>query len=87
MSDEILGYRKIAKDVWQYVVLTANENQMALYLNGELVASAVGTKDIATDALDFFTGHHAFIDNVQLFDRLLQSDEIKRLYDFEKNKK
>jgi hypothetical protein len=71
---------KIELGTWQYVVLTANENEMALYLNGALVATATGTKDITTDALDFFTGHHAIADNVQLFNRLLNADEVKRLY-------
>ncbi len=71
---------KIETNKWQYVVLCANEEQMTLYLNGELVASGIGTKDIATDALDFFTGHHAIIDNLQLFDRLLEPDEVKRLF-------
>ena len=75
---------KIELGVWQFVVLTANENQMALYLNGVVVASAAGTKDITTDALDFFTGHHAVASSVQLFDRLLDANEVKRLYDFAK---
>ncbi|MFP5039894.1 chitobiase/beta-hexosaminidase C-terminal domain-containing protein [Parasediminibacterium sp. JCM 36343] len=75
---------KIELGKWQFVVLTANENQMALYLNGVMVASAAGTKEIATDALDFFTGHHAIAGSVQLFDRLLDANEVKRLYDFGK---
>ena len=69
---------------WQYVVLTANENKMALYLNGVLVANGEGTKDLTTDALDFFTGYHATVDNVQLFDRLLEPEEVKRLFEFGK---
>lgn len=75
----------ITLNEWQYVVLTGNENQMALYLNGELVASAIGSKDIVTDALDFFTAHHASVDNIQLFDRLLEANEVKKLYE-QKNK-
>ncbi len=70
----------IVPDEWQYVVLTANENQMDLYLNGEKVASGLGTKDLITDAFDFFTGHHAIVKGVQMFNKLLLDDEVKRLY-------
>jgi hypothetical protein len=66
---------------WHFVVLTANEGQADLYLDGALVASGPGSKDINTDALDFFTGHHAAAQSVQLFDRMLNADEVKRLYD------
>lgn len=76
---------KINLNEWQYVVLTGNENQMALYLNGELIASDIGSKDIATDALDFFTTNQAIVDNVQLFDRLLEANEVKKLFE-QKNK-
>ena len=72
---------------WQFVLLTANENKMAMYLNGEQVAIELGTKDLATDALDFFTGYRATVDNIQFFDRLLEPEEVKRVYDFGKNNK
>ena len=75
---------KVVAGEWQFVLLTANENEMALYLNGEQVAKGAGTKDISTDAFDFFVGHPAIIDNLQLFDRLLQPDEVKKLYEFGK---
>lgn len=78
---------KIALNQWQYVVLTGNENQLALYLNGELVASDVGSKDIATDALDFFATHHGIVDTLQLFDRLLEANEVKKLYEQKINSK
>ena len=72
---------KVAAGQWQFVVLSINENEAGLYLNGEQVAKGIGSKDIATDALDFFVGHPAIIDNFQLFDRLLQPEEVKRLYE------
>ena len=72
---------KVATGQWQFVVLTINENEAGLYLNGEQVAKGVGSKDITTDALDFFVGTPAVIDNLQIFDRLLQPDEVKRLYE------
>ncbi len=80
MPNRLIG-GKITLNDWQYVVLTGNENKMALYLNGELVASDIGSKDIATDALDFFITHHAIVDNVQLFDRFLEVHEVKKLYE------
>ena len=76
---------KITLNEWQHVVLTGNENQMALYLNGELIASDIGSKEITTDALDFFTTNQAIVDNIQLFDRLLEAKEVKKLYE-QKNK-
>ena len=75
---------KVAAGQWQFVVLSINENESGLYLNGEQVSKGAGSKDIATDALDFFVGHPAIIDNLQLFDRLLDANEVKRLYDFGK---
>jgi hypothetical protein len=49
------------------------------------VASDIGSKDIATDALDFFATQHAIADNIQLFDRLLDANEVRKLYE-QKNK-
>jgi len=75
---------KVVAGTWQYVVLTASENEMSLYLNGTKVASGPGTKDITTDALDFFVDQSATVSGLQLFDRLLQPFEVKRLYEFGK---
>ena len=86
-SPNHLSGGKLSMNEWQFVLLTANENKMAMYLNGEQVAIELGTKDLATDALDFFTGYRATVDNIQLFDRLLEPEEVKRLYDFGKNNK
>jgi len=72
---------KIVKGEWQFVLVTADEKSMAVYLNGTQVGTSIGTKDITTDALDFFVGTPAIIDNLQIFDRLLQPDEVKRLYE------
>jgi hypothetical protein len=75
---------KVEADKWQFIVLSADENEMALYLNGEKVASGNGTKDISTDALDFFVDNNLSLNNLQLFDRLLQPIEVKRLFEFGK---
>jgi len=74
-------------ETWQFIVLTADENEMGLYLNGSKIASGAGTKDITTDALDFFVDNNLTLDGLQLFDRLLQPEEVKRLYDFGKKGK
>ena len=75
---------KIKANEWQFVLLTADESQASLYLNGEIIATAPGSKDIATDALDFFVGHSAILNGLQVFDRLLQPQEVKQLYLFGK---
>lgn len=75
---------KLITGNWQYVVLTANEDQMSLFLNGEKVATGPGTKDLTTDALDFFVDQKATLANLRMYDRLLDSEEVKKLYDYGK---
>lgn len=70
---------KIEADKWQFVVLSADEKQMNLYLNGEKIASGPGTKNITTDALDFFMGHNATIARFELFNRSLLDQEVKKM--------
>ena len=60
---------------------------MSLYLNGEKVASGLGTKEISTDALDFFVDHNVVLCKLQFFDHALQAAEVSRLYEFEKKAK
>ena len=72
---------KIEPGTWQFIVLTASEKEMGLYLNGEKVASAAGTKEISTDALDFFFGHNASIAKLQVFNRQLEENEVKSIFD------
>ena len=78
---------KVEANVWQHIVLTADENQMSLYLNGEKVASGLGTKEISTDALDFFVDHNVVLNKLQFFDHALESAEVSRLYEYEKKAK
>ncbi|HAN38826.1 MAG TPA: hypothetical protein DCQ29_07975 [Chitinophagaceae bacterium] len=70
----------ITPSKWHFVVLSASEQKVTLYLDGMQVATGNGTKDIMTDALDFFTGCNGTVQAVQLFDRYLQLDEVKKLY-------
>ena len=72
---------KIEPGNWQFVVMTASEKEMSLYLNGEKVATAAGTKEITTDALDFFFGHNATIAKLQVFDRQLEENEVKKFFE------
>ena len=71
---------KIEVGKWYFVVLTASETEMKLYLNGEKVATAAGTTQITTDALDFFMGHSAVTSGFSLWDRALEESEVKNLY-------
>jgi len=75
----------ITNNGWQYLVLSADEHEMSLHLNGNLVASGAGTKEITTDVLDFFSTSAAAVDNVQLYNRLLDKNEVSRLYESQKN--
>ncbi|MFZ4456879.1 MAG: FN3 associated domain-containing protein [Bacteroidales bacterium] len=72
---------KIASDEWQFVVLTATEDAMNLYLNGDKIATAPGTLNITTDALDFFLNHTATVANLRVYDRPLDAVEVKQLFD------
>jgi len=69
---------------WHVLVLTASEAEMKLYLNGELVATAVGTTQISTDALDFFMGHSAIVAGFGIWDNVLAEPEVKRLFQTKK---
>lgn len=71
---------KIEPNTWSFVVLSADEKEMSLYLNGEKVATGPGTKDISTDALDFFVDHSAYLSGLKVFDKLLNAEEVRYLY-------
>ena len=71
---------RIETGKWYFVVLTASETEMKLYLNGEKVASAAGTTEITTDALDFFMGHSAVTSGFSLWDRALEESEVRKLF-------
>jgi hypothetical protein len=71
---------KIEPNTWSFVVLSADEKEMSLYLNGEKLAIGPGTKDISTDALDFFVDHSAYLSELKVFDRFLNAEEVRYLY-------
>jgi Concanavalin A-like lectin/glucanases superfamily/Chitobiase/beta-hexosaminidase C-terminal domain len=71
---------QVEPNTWQHIVLASSEDGVVLYLNGKPIAKAAGTKDITTDALNFFTSMNVTIDQIQLFDRYLNVKEIERLF-------
>ena len=77
---------RIEPSAWQFVVLTADEGKMCLYLNGEMIATGPGTKDITTDAMDFFQGCQGAMARLQLFNSPLNGQEVKNLYNLRKIK-
>lgn len=64
---------------WHHVVLSASEEQMALYVDGEQVATAPGSNQIATDAIDFFLNHHALAKDVRIYDVALSKEEVAKI--------
>lgn len=74
-----LRSKKLTPGEWYHVVLSASEEQMALYVNGEQVATAPGSTQIATDAMDFFLNHHAWVKDVRIYDVALSKEEVEKL--------
>lgn len=73
-----LASEKITPGTWNHVVLTADPVESRLYLNGREVARGEGSKDIATDALDFLDGHAAALGEFRIYERVLSPDEVAR---------
>jgi hypothetical protein len=75
-----LRSKKLEAGKWYHVVLSASEEQMALYVDGEQVATAPGSTKIATDALDFFLNHHAIVENIRIYNVALPKKDVETLY-------
>jgi hypothetical protein len=75
----VFGGKPKAGD-WQQVVLTDDEHQIAIYLNGQPVGSGPGSVDLTTDAMDFFTDHAADVSSVRFYNRVLSPEDIQQLY-------
>jgi hypothetical protein len=80
-----LRSEKLVPGQWYHVVLSASEKQMALYLNGKQEAVSAGSKEIATDALDFFLNSQALIRNVRIYSIALSKEEVEKLYEESSN--
>lgn len=76
-----LASEKLEPGSWNQVVLTANPIESLLYLNGREVARGEGSKELATDALDFLDGHAATLGEFRVYERVLTSAEIARWFD------
>ena len=76
---------KLPSDAWQHVVMTGDERELALYLNGERVATGPGSPDLTTDALDFFTDLPATVAGVRLYNRVLSPDDVRQLFTWERD--
>ena len=75
-----LGGGKIEPGKWYFLVFSVNEKESHLYLDGVEIAAGLGSKEVSTDALDFFQGHHAEVKAVEVFDRILNARDVKYLY-------
>ncbi len=95
-SGETIGYLEgtadLANDVWHHVVAVRNadEDQIFLYVDGELVASAdtIYNDGFASMTAPLNIGHllggyhfDGMIDDVALYDKALSSEEITQRYD------
>lgn len=74
-----LRSKKMTSGEWHHVVLSASEEQIALYVDGEQVATASGSNQIVTDAMDFFLNHHALVKDVRIYDVALSKEEVMAL--------
>lgn len=69
---------------WNHVIVTYNNQQAYLYLNGQQVGSATGTYIAGTNAFrigalvsEYYSG---YLDDVLIYNRALSADEIQAIY-------
>ena len=75
-----IGGGKIKPGAWQHVVLTGDENELVLYLNGERIAAGPGTPTLTTDALDLFSDHSGVVDGVRIYNRVLSPEDVRQWF-------
>ena len=76
-----LGSAEVKPDTWHHVVLTATPDRIMLYLDGQLVSSAPGTPDLATDALDILADHPGAIAGLTIHNRELAAEDVRSLFE------
>lgn len=76
-----LRSKKMNNDQWNYVVMTASESEIKLYLNESLVSVSPGSTQIKTDALDFLLNTHAYVRKVIVYNRVIDESEVKLIND------
>lgn len=94
------GYGAVAVDSsctlslneWYHIAGTYDGSQLSLYVNGNLIDTQPANFDIGTNDMPLAIGgrlgansFNGFIDNVQIYDRALDSDEVLQLYRFDPN--
>ena len=65
---------------WNFVVVTMDQDQLAIYINGKMVASGAGLAKINTDTFDFFPKTPAYVRYVSLHNRVLTARDVLALY-------
>lgn len=74
---------KISKGEWHHLVVSIDENEAVIYLNGVVQAQGRGCSTLATDGFDFFTQHSATVDRMSVYNRVLSAGDIEQWYKFE----
>jgi hypothetical protein len=65
---------------WQYVSGTYDGNNVRLYLNGELASSVpYSGGSLSTTAITLGNGFSGYLDEIRIYNRVLNQDEIKEL--------
>ena len=70
----------IQAGTWYHLVVTADEYEMAIYLNGSAVARGEGCATLSTDGLDFFTNHAASVERLSVYNRSLSPLDVQHWY-------
>jgi hypothetical protein len=66
---------------WHHLVITVAPDQIHLFLDGTLRASARGVPGLTTDSLDFLPDTAGAIGRIAIFDRILDAPTINAWYD------
>jgi len=76
------GARTIAPigEGWNFVVVTVDQDQLVIYINGQRVASGKGVSRLSTDSLDFFPKTAAYVRYVSIYNRVLKARDVSALY-------
>jgi Tol biopolymer transport system component len=89
-SDHWTNKKAIPLNTWSHVILVADQQQHVAYyyLNGELVDTITGIKEFSGSNDPLFIGHQkddfvffdGLIDEVRIYNRPLNTDEVKKLF-------
>ena len=74
---------KIKPGVWHQVVLSGDEREIVLYLDGKQLATGPGAPTLTTDAFDFFSDHPATVESVRIYNRVLTPADVSQWHGWE----